>query len=122
MRPRAIKSVADRLHGRCTPGKSRRHDGDGSAAEFAIEAGEFTQLRRGMAIEPAGLWLGKDFEGARSLGKHDRMPDPVIILRAGGYNHALRRATTGERKQQAKGEKISRPSNGWASQFSGEAR
>src|SRR6202011_3702422 len=98
MRPRAIKSVADRLHRGCAPGKSRRHDGYGSAAEFAIEAGEFPKLRRGMAIEPAGLWLDKDFQCARSLGKHDRMPDPIIIQRDRGYDHALRRAATRERK------------------------
>ena len=121
MHPRAIKSVADRLHGGGDPGESRRHDGDGSAAEFAIEAGEFTQLRRGMAIEPAGLWLDKDFQRARSLGQHDRMPDPVIIERDRRYGHALRRAATGERKQQAQREKISRQSDCWGSQFSGGA-
>jgi len=75
-----------------------------------------------MAVEPAGLWLDKDFQRARSLGKHDRMADPVIVLRDRGYGHALRRATTGERKQQAQGEKISSQSNCWASQFSGGAR
>jgi hypothetical protein len=80
------------------------------------------QLRRGMAIEPAGLWLDKDFQRARSLGKHDRVADPIIVLRNRGYNHPLRRPATGERKQQAKGDKISRPSNCWASQFSGGAR
>ena len=53
MRPRAKKCVADRFDGRRATGPRRRHDGDGSAAEFAIEAGEFAQLRRGMAIESA---------------------------------------------------------------------
>jgi hypothetical protein len=75
-----------------------------------------------MAIEPAGLVLDKNFQRARFLGKHDRVADPVIIQRDRGYGHALRRAATGERKHQAQGEKISRQSNCWASQFSGGAR
>jgi hypothetical protein len=75
-----------------------------------------------MAIEAASLWLDKDFQHARSLGKHDRMADPVIVLRNRGYDHPFRRAATGERKQQAQEEKISRQSNCWASQFSGRAR
>ena len=115
-RPRTKKCLADRFGGRWATGPGWRHDRDGSAAEFAIEAGELAQLRRGMAIEPAGLWLDKDFQRARSLGKYDRMPDPVIILRDRGYGHTLRRATTGEWKQQAK------ESNCWARQFSGGAR
>src|SRR5262249_845213 len=101
----------------------RHHDGDGSATEFAVEAGEFAQLRRGMAVKLACSWLDKNIERARGLSKHGRMADPVVGLWDRGWgDHGVGPTATRERKQQQQRKKISRQSNGWQSQFSGGVR